>query len=75
MGAGLCGYFGVVGHDVLADVYPLRWVSAIVAGSAAVAAYALPLKINILTAIASVLVCLLLEKMQVSQPTAAGKGH
>jgi hypothetical protein len=41
----------------------LRVVSASVAGIAAVAAYALPLKLNILVAIAAaVLLCMQLEK-------------
>ncbi len=40
----------------------MRWISAGVAGSAAVAAFALPLKLNILVAIAAaVAVCLLIE--------------
>ena len=75
-GLGFAGILALLGMMCSLTSTRLRWVSAIVAGSAAVAAYALPLKLNILTAIAaSVLVCLLLEKMQVSQPTAAGKGH
>jgi predicted branched-subunit amino acid permease len=75
-GLGFAGILALLGMMCSLASTRLRWVSAIVAGSAAVAAYALPLKLNILTAIAaSVLVCLLLEKMQVSQPTAAGKGH
>ena len=55
----------------------LRWISAAVAGTAAVAAFALPLKLNILTAIAaSVLVCLLLEKTASHGPaTPQGGGH
>jgi len=42
---------------------PLRVVSAGIAGTAAVAAFALPFKLNILLAIAvTVALCLLLEK-------------
>jgi len=53
----------------------LRWVSAGVAGAAGVAAFALPLKLNILVAIAAaVALCLLLEKAPWHRP--AGKaGH
>jgi hypothetical protein len=42
---------------------PLRLVSATVAGAAAVTAWALPLKLNILVAIATaVVVCLVIEQ-------------
>ena len=40
------------GHPVLAGQQPLRAVSALLAGAAAVAAFALPLKLNIVVAIA-----------------------
>ena len=56
----------------------LRWVSAGVAGLAAVVAYSLPLKLNILASIVvSVAVCLLAEKvLQKSLPVAdAGASH
>jgi len=47
----------------------LRTVSLGVAGAAAVAAFALPFKLNILVAIAAaVAVCLLLEKTQPARP-------
>ena len=47
----------------------LRGVSLGVAGAAAVAAFALPFKLNILVAIAAaVAVCLLLEKTQPASP-------
>ena len=46
----------------------LRWVSAGVAGAAAVAAYALPFKLNILVAIAAaVALCLMLEETRLAR--------
>jgi hypothetical protein len=55
----------------------LRWVSAAVAGTAAVAAFALPLKLNILVAIgAAVLVCVVLEKaLPAGRGTSRQAGH
>ncbi|MNY81906.1 hypothetical protein D3C86_2237240 [compost metagenome] len=54
---------------------PLRIVSAGVAGAAAVAAWALPLKLNILVAIASaVAICLIIES-RVSGGSAPGGRH
>ena len=62
-GLGFAGILALLGMLCSLASTRLRWMSAVVAGSAAVAAFALPLKLNILTAIAaSVLVCLLLEK-------------
>jgi hypothetical protein len=50
-------------------------VSAMVAGTAAVAAFALPLKLNILVAIAAaVAVCLLLEKSMLPPSDAPARG-
>jgi predicted branched-subunit amino acid permease len=46
----------------------LRWVSAGVAGAAAVAAFALPFKLNILVAIAAaVALCLMLEETRLAR--------
>ena len=64
-----CLFVGLPGNPVssfvtfLVDVAPLlRALSAVVAGTAAVAAFALPLKLNIVLAIGvAVLVCLSLE--------------
>jgi predicted branched-subunit amino acid permease len=62
-GLGFAGILALLGMLCSLASTQLRWISAVVAGSAAVAAFALPLKLNILTAIAaSVIVCLLLEK-------------
>ena len=62
-GLGFAGILALLGMLCSLASTKLRWISAAVAGTAAVAAFALPLRLNILTAIAaSVLVCLLLEK-------------
>nr|WP_315464525.1 AzlC family ABC transporter permease [uncultured Rhodoferax sp.] len=61
-GLGFAGILALVGMLASLANTSLRWVSAGVAGSAAVAAIALPFKLNILVAIAAaVSVCLLLE--------------
>lgn len=63
-GLGFAGILALLGVLSSLASSPLRIVSAGVAGAAAVAAWALPLKLNILVAIASaVALCLLLEKM------------
>jgi len=77
-GLGFAGILALLGMLCSLASTKLRWISATVAGTAAVAAFALPLKLNILTAIvASVVVCLLLEKTalhhQPAPPT--GEGH
>jgi predicted branched-subunit amino acid permease len=62
-GLGFAGILALLGVLSSLASSPLRIVSAGVAGAAAVAAWALPLKLNILVAIASaVALCLLLEK-------------
>ncbi len=75
-GLGFAGILALLGMLCSLASSPLRWASAIVAGVAAVVAFALPLKLNILTAIAmSVVVCLLLEKTArhaTLQPSDAG---
>lgn len=61
-GLGFAGVLALVGMLCSLASSRLRWVSAAVAGSAAVAAFALPLKLNILVAIgAAVAICLVLE--------------
>ena len=77
-GLGFAGILALLGMLCSLASTKLRWISAAVAGTAAVAAFALPLKLNILTAIvASVVVCLLLEKTALhhrpNPPT--GEGH
>ena len=62
-GLGFAGILALVGMACSLASTHLRWVSAAVAGVVGVVAFALPLKLNILTAIAaSVAVCLLLER-------------
>ncbi|MFZ4623055.1 MAG: AzlC family ABC transporter permease [Rhodoferax sp.] len=61
-GLGFAGILALVGILFSLASSHLRWVSAGVAGAAAVAAFALPFKLNILLAIAAaVATCLLLE--------------
>lgn len=70
-GLGFAGILALVGILCSLASTRLRVVSAGVAGAAAVAAYALPLKLNILVAIAAaVAACMLLEK-----PQAPGAAH
>jgi predicted branched-subunit amino acid permease len=74
-GLGFAGILALLGMLCSLANTRLRWVAAAVAGAAAVAAFALPLKLNILTAIgAAVLVCLALEKTALHQPASRG-GH
>jgi predicted branched-subunit amino acid permease len=77
-GLGFAGILALLGMLCSLASTRLRWMSAAVAGTAAVAAFALPLKLNILVAIAaSVVVCLLLEKTALHAHTATteDKGH
>jgi predicted branched-subunit amino acid permease len=61
-GLGFAGILALVGMLCSLASTRLRWVSAGVAGAAGVAAFALPLKLNILVAIAAaVAMCLMLE--------------
>ncbi len=63
-GLGFAGILALMGITFSLASSPLRWVGAGVAGAAAVAAYAMPYKLNILLAIASaVTMCLMLERM------------
>ncbi|MGI9133952.1 MAG: AzlC family ABC transporter permease [Rhodoferax sp.] len=63
-GLGFAGILALLGMLCSLASSHLRWVSALVAGGAAVAAFALPLKLNILAAIAAaVAACLLLEQL------------
>jgi predicted branched-subunit amino acid permease len=72
-GLGFAGILALVGMLCSLASTRLRWTAALVAGTAAVAAFALPLKLNILVAIAAaVLVCLLLERSSGAPPTAHG---
>ncbi len=76
-GLGFAGILALLGMMCSLASSRLRWMAAAVAGTAAVAAFALPLKLNILTAIAaSVVICLALEKTALP-PTSdrTGAGH
>ena len=64
-GLGFAGILALLGVMFSLASSPLRWVSAGVAGAAAVAAFALPFKLNILLAIAAaVAMSLLLEAVR-----------
>ena len=70
-GLGFAGVLCLVGILCSMANTPLRIVAALVAGAAAVAAYALPLKLNIVTAIAiAVLACFWLEGRLPARPKA-----
>jgi len=73
-GLGFAGILALLGILFSLASSPLRWVSAGVAGAAAVAAFALPFKLNILLAIAAaVAMSLLFEATQRATPTATTK--
>ncbi len=64
-GLGFAGILALIGICCSLATSRLRMVSAAIAGAAAVAAFALPLKLNILVAIgAAVLMCVSLEKLR-----------
>jgi membrane protein implicated in regulation of membrane protease activity len=70
---GFAGILALMGMLCSLASSRLRWVSAGIAGVAAVVAFALPLKLNILAAIVvAVAACLLLERLRT--PTAPGGG-
>lgn len=72
-GLGFAGILALLGLLCALASSPLRVVSAGVAGAAAVAAWALPLRLNILVAIAAaVAICLVIEK---AAPPAPGAQH
>ena len=72
-GLGFAGILALLGVLSSLASSPLRIVAAGVAGAAAVAAWALPLKLNILVAIAcAVALCLLLEHLR---PAREGAGR
>ena len=74
-GLGFAGILALLGVLSSLASSPLRIVSAGVAGAAAVAAWALPLRLNILVAIAcAVALCLLLEHSPWFRPR-EGAGH
>lgn len=71
-GLGFAGILALLGIACSLATSPLRRISAGVASAAAVAAFALPFKLNIVVAIAAaVALCLLLEKPAASLPGAA----
>ena len=68
-GLGFAGILALLGVTLSLASDGLRWVSAGVAGMAAVAAFALPFKLNILLAIAAaVAACLMLESLRQTRP-------
>jgi predicted branched-subunit amino acid permease len=68
----LASFLCLVGVQCSLASSRLRMVSAAVAGVAAVVAYALPLKLNIVVAIAAaVVLCLTLERFKPADPTGA----
>jgi len=72
-GLGFAGILALLGILMSLASSPLRWVSAGVAGAAAVAAFALPFKLNILLAIAAaVAMSLLLESARRARDTTSG---
>lgn len=72
-GLGFAGVLALVGMLCSLATTRLRWISAAVAGAAAVAVFALPLKLNILVAIGSaVLACLALEHFRRDRVTTKG---
>ncbi|WP_370654720.1 AzlC family ABC transporter permease [Rhodoferax sp.] len=67
-GLGFAGILALLGVLCALASSRLRWVSAGVAGAAAVAAFALPFKLNILVAIAAaVALCLMLEETRLAR--------
>lgn len=75
-GLGFAGILALLGVLCSLASSRLRMVSAGVAGAAAVMAWALPLRLNILVAIASaVAICLVLEKLAPPREPSAGAGH
>lgn len=75
-GLGFAGILALLGVLSSLASSPLRMVSAGVAGAAAVVAWALPLRLNILVAIAcAVAICLVLEKMTPPAGPASGGRH
>lgn len=74
-GLGFAGILALLGMMCSLTTTRLRWLAAAVAGSCAVVAYALPLKLNILVAIAvAVPLCVLLERSPLGGAPARG-GH
>lgn len=70
-GVGFAGTLALLGLLASLLTGPAAWTAALVAGSAAVAAYALPLKLNIVVAIAAAVAIGLLMDHTTSRPAAA----
>lgn len=69
-GLGFAGILCLLGIQCSLASSRMRWLSSAVAGVAAVLAYALPLKLNIVLAIAvAVILCLTVERLRPSTPT------
>ncbi len=75
-GLGFAGILALVGMTCSMLTSRLRWVAVGVAGCAGVATFALPLKLNILVAIAAaVSLCLMLERAPWGRPPSQRAGH
>jgi predicted branched-subunit amino acid permease len=75
-GLGFAGILALVGMLCSLASTRLRWMSAGIAATAAVASFALPLKLNILVAIAAaVALCLLLEHTPLQRQAPPAGGH
>jgi predicted branched-subunit amino acid permease len=75
-GLGFAGILALVGMTCSLASSRLRWVAAGVAGTAAVAAFAMPMKLNIVVAIAAAVgFCLLLEKAPWGRSPIGQAGH
>ncbi len=71
-GLGFAGILALIGMACSLASSRLRWASAAIAGTAGVLAFSLPLKLNILAAIAvAVVACLALEKLRTRSPAGA----
>ncbi|NVO04627.1 MAG: AzlC family ABC transporter permease [Rhodoferax sp.] len=75
-GLGFAGILALVGMTCSLASSPLRWVAAGLAGTAGVAAFAMPMKLNIVVSIAAAVgICLLLEKTPLGRSPAPPAGH
>lgn len=75
-GLGFAGILALLGILCSLASTRLRALAAVVSGTAAVAAFALPLKLNILVGIAAaVCVCMMFEQLAPQRPARAGEGR
>jgi len=75
-GLGFAGILALTGVVCSLASTRMRWLAAAMSGVAAVVTYALPLKLNMMASIlASVGMCLLLERLRSFHPNGAGETH